>query len=204
MAQRVKDPALSLLCCRFNPWPGNSCMPQAQTKKKSKEKIFELIYNHYKMGKLTGLRVSCLCAPKFLIVRSLPWIQGVRMWSGLDQKSFSWNSIGILIAMLAKMGKPVFPLLGKIPVCQRREWTSTEAELRKEEHMLWWTYLSLKPILVWFHYYVHFSFCPKLYIGEFLLLTIKRAWLAQHVSPNWQSWIKYSRHCMAEKCGQWS
>ena len=38
MAQWVKDPALSLLwlgsllCCRFNLWPRNFCMPQVQPK----------------------------------------------------------------------------------------------------------------------------------------------------------------------------
>ena len=30
----VKDPVLSMLWCRFDPWPGNFCMPQVQTTKK--------------------------------------------------------------------------------------------------------------------------------------------------------------------------
>ena len=30
VVQQVKDLALSLLQCRFNPWPGNFCMPQVQ------------------------------------------------------------------------------------------------------------------------------------------------------------------------------
>ena len=39
VAQGLKDPALSLLCfgsllwCRFNPWPGNFCMPGLWPKK---------------------------------------------------------------------------------------------------------------------------------------------------------------------------
>ena len=42
MAQWVKDLALSLLglgsllCCGFDPWPGNLCMPLARPKKKKK------------------------------------------------------------------------------------------------------------------------------------------------------------------------
>ena len=34
----VKDLALSLLCCSFNPWPGNpTCCGHSQKKKKKKE-----------------------------------------------------------------------------------------------------------------------------------------------------------------------
>ena len=48
MAQQVKDLASSLLwlgsllCCRFDPWPGNFHVPQVQEKKKKnkrKEKL---------------------------------------------------------------------------------------------------------------------------------------------------------------------
>ena len=35
MAQWVKDPALSLLWCRFDSWSGNFCMPQVEPKKKN-------------------------------------------------------------------------------------------------------------------------------------------------------------------------
>ena len=44
MAQQVKDLVLSLLWlwlllwCRFDPWPGNFCMPQVQPKKKKRER----------------------------------------------------------------------------------------------------------------------------------------------------------------------
>ena len=44
MAERVKDPALLLLLlclqlwCRFDPWPGNFCMPQVQSKKRERAK----------------------------------------------------------------------------------------------------------------------------------------------------------------------
>ena len=34
----VKDPVLSLPWHRFDPWPGNFCMPQVQPKKKMKKK----------------------------------------------------------------------------------------------------------------------------------------------------------------------
>ena len=34
MAQHVKGSALSLLWCRFDPWPGNFRVPKAQPKKK--------------------------------------------------------------------------------------------------------------------------------------------------------------------------
>lgn len=84
--------------------------------------------------------------------------------------------------------------------CRRREWTSTEPELRNEESKIWQCYQSLKPILVWFHYCIYSPFCPKLYWGESLLLVIERAWVVQHISLNWQPWIKYSRHCTTEKC----
>ena len=33
----VKDPALSVRWLRFDPWPGNFCMPQAWPKNKEKE-----------------------------------------------------------------------------------------------------------------------------------------------------------------------
>ena len=36
----VKDPALSLLWYRFDPWPGNFCTPSAQPKRKEKKRIF--------------------------------------------------------------------------------------------------------------------------------------------------------------------
>ena len=35
--QRVRDLALSLLWCGFDPWPGNFRMPQAQPKKRRRE-----------------------------------------------------------------------------------------------------------------------------------------------------------------------
>ena len=41
VAQWVKDLMLSLqslLCCRFDPWPRNVCMPQVRPKKKKKKK----------------------------------------------------------------------------------------------------------------------------------------------------------------------
>ena len=44
MAQQVKDPVLSLLWLwlqlwhRFDPWPGNFCMPWARPKKVTKHK----------------------------------------------------------------------------------------------------------------------------------------------------------------------
>ena len=38
MAQWVKDPVLSLLWRRFDPWPGNFCVPTAGQKKKKKKK----------------------------------------------------------------------------------------------------------------------------------------------------------------------
>ena len=34
----VKDPALFLLCCGFNPWPRSLLMAQAQPKKKKQNK----------------------------------------------------------------------------------------------------------------------------------------------------------------------
>ena len=34
----VKDSALSLVWLRFDPWPGNVCMPLAQPKNKNKNK----------------------------------------------------------------------------------------------------------------------------------------------------------------------
>ena len=45
MAQLVNDPASSLLwlwlllCCGFNPWPGNFCMPWARPKNKNNNNI---------------------------------------------------------------------------------------------------------------------------------------------------------------------
>ena len=42
MAQWVKDPVLSLLWRRFDPWPGNFHMPQARPKKKVKNKLKEI------------------------------------------------------------------------------------------------------------------------------------------------------------------
>ena len=40
MVQQVKDPALSLLWCRFEPWPGNLYVPRARPKKKKKNPSF--------------------------------------------------------------------------------------------------------------------------------------------------------------------
>ena len=39
MVQWVKDPALSLLWHRFDPWDGNFHVPWAETKRKKKSKI---------------------------------------------------------------------------------------------------------------------------------------------------------------------
>ena len=41
VAQWVKDPALSLLWCRFDPWPGNSACHRHGQKEKKKKKIAE-------------------------------------------------------------------------------------------------------------------------------------------------------------------
>ena len=38
-AQRVKDPVLSLLWERFDPWPGNFHMLECGPKKKKKKKV---------------------------------------------------------------------------------------------------------------------------------------------------------------------
>ena len=38
MVEWVKDPALSLLWCRFDSWPRNFCMPQVWQKERKKEK----------------------------------------------------------------------------------------------------------------------------------------------------------------------
>ena len=37
VTQQVKDPVLLLLWHRFDPWPGNFCMPWARPKKKKKD-----------------------------------------------------------------------------------------------------------------------------------------------------------------------
>ena len=38
MAQRVRNQPLSLLWCRFTPWPGNFCMPRTQQKEGRKKR----------------------------------------------------------------------------------------------------------------------------------------------------------------------
>ena len=39
VAQWVKDPALSLLCLRFDPWPGNFCMLKVWTEQKQTKNL---------------------------------------------------------------------------------------------------------------------------------------------------------------------
>ena len=41
MAQWVKDPVLSLLWYKFDPWLGNFCLPRLQSKKPNKNKTNE-------------------------------------------------------------------------------------------------------------------------------------------------------------------
>ena len=43
----VKDPTLALLWCRFDPWPVNFHMPQAQANKKSKSYKRQILKDIY-------------------------------------------------------------------------------------------------------------------------------------------------------------
>lgn len=83
--------------------------------------MFEVISmcSQCKLGKSASLQRlvqwSHPQALKFLVMRLFPWIQGHLCDLGWVKWSFSWNPevSPIAINMLAKMGKPDFPLLGK-------------------------------------------------------------------------------------------
>lgn len=89
--------------------------------KKYTLRMFEVISmcSQCKLGKSASLQRlvqwSHPQALKFLVMRLFPWIQGHLCDLGWVKWSFSWNPevSPIAINMLAKMGKPDFPLLGK-------------------------------------------------------------------------------------------
>ena len=79
MAEQVKDPVLSLLGLRFNPWPGNFCMLEVRQNQKPKNKSQRQIVEFplWRSGLMillisveapvqsptlpSGLRIQCSC-----------------------------------------------------------------------------------------------------------------------------------------------
>ena len=49
MVQQVKDPALSLECSGFDPWPGNFHMLQEESKRKRGEKKVNVHLRHFEI-----------------------------------------------------------------------------------------------------------------------------------------------------------
>ena len=57
----VKDSALSLLWLRFDPWPGNFCMPWAGPEKKERERERESERERHSLGERSGANIAkCL------------------------------------------------------------------------------------------------------------------------------------------------